>query len=100
MVLGLGHTLQSDSERKVEKVRAGHGCMGGICAYALLLSMVPLVAFGALVGVAEANLAVSLVPVITDDLRGFGEPAGASDIDIAEISGRMYAVVAWPDTVS
>ena len=97
LVHGLGRTRQSYSGRKMEKFRVGSDCIDGVCAYALLLSMVPLVALGALVGVAEANLTVSPVPVITDDLGGFDKPAGASDIAIAEISGRIYAVVAWPD---
>ena len=62
-----------------------------------LLSLVPLVALGALVGVAEANLTVSPVQVIADDIMGFDESAEANDIAIVEISDRIYAVVAWPD---
>ena len=61
------------------------------------LSLVPLVALGALVGVAEANLTVSPVQVVADDIMGFDEPAVANDIAIAEISGRIYAVVVSPD---
>ena len=68
----------------------------GACAYALLLSVAPLVAL-APVGVAGADLLVSPVPVIPGDAEGLDEHAGASDIAIAEISGRIYAVVAWPD---
>ena len=60
------------------------------------LSLVPLVALGALVGVAEANLTVSPVQVVADEIMGFDEPAVANDIAIVEISephlcGRRFA---------
>ena len=68
----------------------------GACAYALLLSVAPLVAL-APVGAAGADLLVSPVPVVPGDAEGLDENAVAGDIAIAEISGRIYAVVAWPD---
>lgn len=52
-----------------------------------------LATIGVAVDGAEATLAVSPAAAISDDLDGFTELGGATDIAISQISDRTYAIV-------